>query len=49
MTIVQVIFPIFAIAVVGYVTAYRGMLDERDIKGISRFVFTIIIPILLFK
>ncbi|MCB9077556.1 MAG: AEC family transporter [Anaerolineaceae bacterium] len=49
MTIIQVIFPIFAIALVGYVTAYRGVLDERDIKGISRFVFTIIIPMLLFK
>lgn len=49
MTIVQVIFPICAIALVGYVTAYRGVLDARDIDGISRFVFTIIIPILLFN
>ncbi|MCB0214671.1 MAG: AEC family transporter [Anaerolineae bacterium] len=49
MTIIRVIFPIFAIALVGYLAAYRGILDARDIKGISRFVFSIIIPILLFN
>lgn len=48
MTIVQVIFPVFAIALVGYLIVYKGVLDHRDIDGISRFVFTILIPILLF-
>lgn len=49
MTIIQVIFPIFAMALVGYITAYRNWLSPRDIEGVSRFVFTIAIPVLLFQ
>lgn len=49
MTIIEVIFPIFAIALVGYGAAYKGVLSARDIDGISRFVFNIAIPVLLFN
>ena len=49
MTILQVIFPIFAMALVGYVAVYKGILDTRDTEGISRFVFNIAIPALLFN
>ena len=45
MTIIQVIFPIFAISL----AAYKNWLTARDIDGISRFVFTIAIPVLLFN
>lgn len=49
MTIIQVIFPIFAIALIGYITAYKNWLTPSDIDGVSRFVFTIAIPVLLFQ
>jgi predicted permease len=49
MTILQVIFPIFAMALVGYVAVYKGILDARDTEGISRFVFNITLPALLFS
>ena len=49
MTILTVIFPVFAIALVGYLTARYNVLDTRDINGISKFVFNIAIPILLFN
>jgi malonate transporter len=49
MTILQVIFPIFAMALVGYVAVYKGILDARDAEGISRFVFNITLPALLFN
>lgn len=48
MTILAIIFPIVAIALCGYVIAYRQILSAADIQGISRFVFTILIPVLLF-
>lgn len=49
MTIIEVIFPVFAIALVGYLTAYKGVVSARDITGISKFVFNIAIPVLLFN
>jgi malonate transporter len=48
MTILRVIFPIFALVLVGYLTTYSGLLSARDIQGLSRFVFTIALPVLLF-
>jgi len=36
-------------ALVGYVAVYKGILDTRDTEGISRFVFNIAIPALLFN
>jgi len=49
MTIIEVIFPIFAVALVGYGAAYREIVSARDIAGISNFVFNIAIPVLLFN
>ncbi len=48
MVIYEVIFPVFAIAMGGYVVAYKQILSLQDIKGLSRFVFAIAFPILLF-
>ena len=49
MTIIQIIFPIFAIALIGYVATHKKWLTPVDIAGVSRFVFTIAIPVLLFQ
>lgn len=49
MEIFNTIFPIIAIAATGYLTARIGIFDERDIQGLSRFVFNLAIPILLFN
>ncbi|HNB52488.1 MAG TPA: AEC family transporter [Anaerolineales bacterium] len=49
MTIFTVIFPVFAIALAGYLSARFKILDQRDVEGISKFVFAIAIPILLFN
>lgn len=49
MQIIEIIFPVFAIAFVGYMAAYLGLLKEEHIVGITRFVFYIAIPLLLFN
>ena len=49
MTIIQVLFPVFAIALLGYLLTYKGIFGIRDIEGISRFVFTIALPVMLFN
>ena len=49
MIIVEVVFPIFAIALLGYIVAYKGIFGIRDIEGISRYVFNIAIPVMLFE
>jgi predicted permease len=49
MAIVEVVFPVFAIALLGYILTYKGIFGIRDIEGISRFVFTIAIPVMLFN
>jgi len=49
MTILTVIFPVFAIALAGYLFARFNIIDTRDVEGISKFVFAIAIPVLLFN
>lgn len=49
MTIFNTIFPVFAIAAVGYLTTRIGIFKENDIQGMSRFVFNLAIPVLLFN
>ncbi|MFZ0546918.1 MAG: AEC family transporter [Candidatus Promineifilaceae bacterium] len=49
MQIINTIFPVFAIAITGYVTARVGLFNESDIRGLSRFVFNLAIPVLLFN
>ncbi len=49
MQILATIFPVFAIAITGYLTTRFGVFKESDIQGLSRFVFNLAIPILLFN
>jgi predicted permease len=47
MVIIEVVFPIIAIAFLGYIVALKGIFGIRDIEGISRYVFTVAIPAML--
>lgn len=49
MQIFNTIFPVFAIAAVGYLTTRVGLFKENDIRGMSRFVFNLALPVLLFN
>jgi predicted permease len=49
MHVLNIIFPILAIALVGYAAAFTKLLSPRDVKGLSRFVFKVAFPILLFN
>lgn len=49
MVIYEVIFPIFVVALGGYLVAAKQVLSRQDIQGLSRFVFVIAFPILLFN
>lgn len=48
-TIVQAIFPVFALAALGYALAAFNVLKERDVEGLTRFVFSAAMPVLLFN
>lgn len=49
MQILTIIFPVFAIALTGYITARIGIFSKTDIHGLSRFVFNLALPVLLFN
>jgi predicted permease len=49
MQIFNTIFPVFAIAAVGYLTTRIGIFKENDIRGMSTFVFNLALPVLLFN
>lgn len=44
MELFEVIFPILAIAAIGYIVANRKMLSEAQCDAVSKFVFTIVVP-----
>ena len=48
-TVLEVIFPVFAIALVGYLAARWRVLSAAEVSGISKFVFKIALPVLLFR
>ncbi len=45
----QIISPILAITLVGYIAARSGLLKTAEVQAVSKFVFTLVIPALLFK
>lgn len=49
MLIFNIIFPIFAIAGLGYTFAYLGLFTQAHGQGLSRYVLNFAIPILLFQ
>jgi malonate transporter len=48
MDIIAVILPVFAIAVLGYVLTWLGAFRTQDVPGLTRYVFNIALPIMLF-
>lgn len=48
MAVIAVIFPVFVVVLAGYLASYGGLLKTRDVEGLSRFVFNIALPVLLF-
>lgn len=49
MSIVAVITPICILVLAGYLITYFGVLKAGDVAGLSRFVFNIALPVLLFN
>jgi len=45
--IVDVIFPIFGLLMIGYITVMLGWFDQTAIRGLTRFVFDFAVPMLL--
>lgn len=49
MNVIEVILPVFVIVAMGYLAAYAGVIKAADNDGLSRFVFNIALPVLLFN
>jgi predicted permease len=47
--IADIVLPVFGVIAVGYVCAWTGLLRERVAEGVSDYVYTIAIPILIFR
>jgi len=47
--VVDVIFPIFGLLMVGYITVMLGWFDQSAIRGLTRFVFDFAVPMLLLR
>jgi len=47
--VVDVIFPIFGLLMVGYITVMLGWFDRSAIRGLTRFVFDFAVPMLLLR
>jgi len=47
--VVDVIFPIFGLLMVGYFTIILGWFDQTAIRGLTRFVFDFAVPMLLLR
>jgi len=49
MTILSVIAPVCILVLIGFLVAATGLLKLQDVEGLSRFVFNIALPVLLFN
>ena len=47
-TTIEVVLPVFALVLCGYVFRRRGMIGAEGVRGLTNFVFYIAIPVLLF-
>lgn len=47
--IANIVLPVFGVIAVGYVCAWSGLLRERVAEGVSDYVYTIAIPLLIFR
>jgi predicted permease len=49
MNVIEIILPVFVVVAAGYLAAYAGVIKAADNEGLSRFVFNIALPVLLFN
>jgi len=49
MAIIEIILPVFGIVLIGYVAGRSKFFKASDIEGVSKFVFNIAIPVMLFR
>jgi len=47
--IYQIVFPVFALAAIGYLSVVTGLLPRESTDALAAFVFNIAIPVLLFR
>lgn len=47
--IAEIILPVFGVIGLGYVAASTGLLKEKTAEGVSDYVYTIAIPLLIFR
>jgi predicted permease len=47
--IADIVLPVFGVIALGYVCAWTGLLRERVAEGVSDYVYTIAIPLLIFR
>jgi malonate transporter and related proteins len=47
--IADIVLPVFGVIAVGYVCAWTGLLRPRVAEGVSDYVYTIAIPLLIFR
>ena len=47
--IANIVLPVFGVIAVGYVCAWSGLLRERVAEGVSDYVYTVAIPLLIFR
>lgn len=47
--ITDIVLPVFGVIAFGYVCAWTGLLRERVAEGVSDYVYTIAIPLLIFR
>ncbi len=47
--IVNIVLPIFAIVLIGYVVGRRGLLGEASSEALNAFVYYVALPVLLFR
>ncbi len=46
--IIGIIVPVFLIAVLGYLLTWVGLFRTRDVEGLTRYVFSVALPVMLF-
>jgi predicted permease len=47
--IAEIVLPVFGVIAFGYLCAWTGLLRERVAEGVSDYVYTIAIPLLIFR
>ena len=47
--LLDIVIPVFGLVLIGFLGARVGIMDDDAVRGLSRFVFTFAIPVLLFR